>query len=132
MDARQMVSVQVLKSFLDAFSRHDLARKGWAPPASHSTTASPGRPVIRCVLICPVPGSNTAASDSLAWTSTPTHRILSKVGVSSSIDAVIGRGCNLRPTPVRARLCARRRPLFHLSLPPAHMVCTKRTAAQMS
>jgi hypothetical protein len=31
----------------------------------------------------------------------------SMAGASSSIDAFIGRGCLLRPTPVRARLCAR-------------------------
>jgi hypothetical protein len=43
---------------------------------------------------------------------------------SSSIDAVIGRACLLRPTPVRPRLCARRRPSCHLKLPSAHMVCT--------
>src|SRR5487761_580094 len=37
-------------------------------------------------------------------------------GAALSIDAVIGRGCLLRPTPVRARLCARRRSLSHLKL----------------
>src|SRR3989442_10305004 len=41
-----------------------------------------------------------------------------------SIDAVIGRRCLLRPTPVRARLCARRRSLPQVSFGPAHMGCT--------
>ncbi len=42
--------------------------------------------------------------------------VVDLAGASSSIDAVIGRGCLLRPTPVRARLCARRRSLCHLKL----------------